>query len=90
MAQLTKGRRLVLEPLQDYVIVRLIEPQAPQSPLIALTAPSGRGREARVERVGPRVIDLEPGARVCVNSDLGVQVGDELLLPFGGILALLG
>jgi hypothetical protein len=40
-------------------------------------------------RCGPEVIDIAPRDIVLVNTDRGIQVGEEMLIPEAGILAVL-
>lgn len=75
--------------MQDYVVVRLCKNTPRAGRIQAVTTSTPRGRQGVIEQVGPECRGIEAGARVLVNTDLGVQVGDRLLLPSGGILALL-
>lgn len=77
-----------LEPLQDYLLVK-IQLEAPRaSPIIHESSPRA-GQRAIVVRCGPEVIDIAPRDIVLVNTDRGIQVGEEMLIPEAGILAVL-
>ena len=79
----------MLEPLQDYLVVQLQRELPRASPIVMVEQSSPRGRRAIVQRCGPEVTDIAPGEIVVVNTDRGIQVGDELLVPEAGILARL-
>lgn len=75
----------MLEPIGDFVLVKL----EPQHATTTLWIPD-RGelaRPATVLRSG--VYDFQPGDRVIVAMRQAIQVGDDLLLPEGGVLAKL-
>lgn len=76
----------MLEPLDGHILVTP-EPLKPQSSIIAVVGgPEPLGRECVVLRGSE---EFEPGERVIVSMRQAIQVGDDLLVPLGAILARL-
>jgi len=76
----------LIEPLGPYVVVELL-PDAPVSDLLLVPLDHGLTQRARVLAVGPKVPDLTVGDTVLCRPMQGTEIGPNLLLPAGAILA---
>ena len=77
-----------LQPLQDYILVRLLPEPARSTVLVVLSSPS-RAQPAEVVAVGPEVRDVKPGEKVLVSKLAGQEVGDRVILREESVLAWL-
>lgn len=74
-----------LEPLGQRVLVRLL-PAKERSKLILTPLDKQTAREAQVIAVGPDCLDAEANQKILINSLVGQEVGDELIIPETAIL----
>lgn len=78
---------VTLQPLGDRVLVNLL-PLPESTGLIIRVSRQEYARKAQVKAAGPDCLDIKQGMTVLVSSLVGQEVGDEIIMPEGSVLAI--
>lgn len=78
---------VVLQPLGDRVLVNLL-PLPETTGLIIRVSRQEYARKAQVVAAGPECVDIREGMTVLVSSLVGQEVGDDIIMPEGSVLAI--
>ena len=78
---------VTLQPLGDRVLVNLL-PLPESTGLIIRVSRQEYARKAKVIASGPDCVDIQAGMTVLVSSLVGQEVGDEIIMPEGSVLAI--
>ena len=77
---------MILHPLHNYLVVRLL-PLHTRSKMLIVPAAEETARQAVIEEIGPEVRDARVGETIVISVLAGTKVGEQLVIPETSILA---